>query len=147
MGSSEDPLRPEDWQSSEILARSRSTWQLPSSCCNVKTPLNNTPSIPHASSNVIEFVDNSNVSLEGFSKGTVAPGKSSNPRCELPATKQALPPTRLHRTSVRSPALFGNNSYRKGLSRASQPRTWLVTCPLSSPDRIRPDVSRRQSDL
>lgn len=100
--SDNDPLRPHKCSSSQVSIFSLSTWRallssahslthLPYCCNNIKSLLNRTPSIPE-SAQVIEYIGNSSVFLEGYSTWAVSATKTtSNPHCELPPTKETLP--------------------------------------------------------
>lgn len=97
-----DPLRPDEFSSLQVSTLSQSTWHallssaryqthLPHSCSDIRSLLNQTPSIP-GSHQVTETIGGSSMFLEGYSTWTVpAMNVTSNPRCELPLTKQALP--------------------------------------------------------
>lgn len=95
-----DILRPTFSQSVRISTYSWASWSglvisahlassLPSSCSEIRTLLNNTPSIPSAS-DVPDAVEGYLLVLEGHSKWSVS-DKSSYDECDLKATKDAYP--------------------------------------------------------
>lgn len=98
----DDPLRPTELSSHQVSTFSRSTWRallssarslthLPHCCSDIKSLLNQTPSLP-GSHEVIETIGRDSVFLKGYSTWTVSPiNNTSNPICELPPTKQTLP--------------------------------------------------------
>lgn len=99
--SDDDPLRPRHFLSFQVSTRSRSTWHallssarslthLPYCCSNIKSLLNQTPSIP-ASAEVIENIGGASLSLEGCSTWTVSSNdKALNHTCELPPINKTL---------------------------------------------------------
>lgn len=95
-----DILRPTFSQSVRISTYSRASWSglvisahfassLPSSCSEIRTLLNNTPSIPPASE-VSDAVEGNLLFLKGHSKWSVS-DESSYDECDLKATKDAYP--------------------------------------------------------
>lgn len=96
-----DPLRPQESASFQVSALSRSTWHallssarslthLPYRCSNIKTLLNQTPSIPECAQ-VMETIGDNSVFLEGHATWTVSSSnKILNHNCELPPTKKTL---------------------------------------------------------
>jgi len=101
MSHASDPLRPQEFASFQVSTFSQSTWRtllrssrslthLPYHCSNIKSLLNQTPSIPE-SAQVMETIGNDSVFLEGHATWTVSStNKKLNHNCELPPTKKTL---------------------------------------------------------
>ena len=102
MNLADDPLRPPKTDLSHVETISRSTWQgllasahdtthLPPGCCEIKSTLHRTPSIP-GSAHAVEKIVKKSIFLEGHATWTTSPPeRSSSYNCDLPGTKKTPP--------------------------------------------------------
>lgn len=98
--SDNDLLRPQESASLQVLALSQLTWHallssarpsahLPHRCSNIKSLLNQTPSIPE-SAQVVESNGKNSVFLEGYATWMTSNNRTLNHNCELPRIKKTL---------------------------------------------------------
>jgi hypothetical protein len=137
MDPNNDLLRPGFHLSSKSLNHSRSKWHallsstqsttnLPYFCSNVKVLLNKTPSIPQ-STEVAECARKNSLSLEGYSKWSVAPAdKTSRGTCDLPPLKKNYPEMFVLQILIRRHATCRQNISRNGLGFNHSKSLWVT---------------------
>lgn len=127
MNLADDPLRPPKTDLSHVETISRSTWQgllasahdtthLPPGCCEIKSILHRTPSIP-GSAHAVENSVKKSIFLEGHATWTTSPpGRSSSDNCDLPGTKKTQPQKVYIGESCPAVCSLSDDFFRTGLA-------------------------------